>query len=139
MMNEKCARSPQFSPHPPHELFLSCVTSMISEWHSCLSVFFAHSSCGEFYETKRLAQLDLLSARIPQMEVWVNGAFNKLKKTREMFWSGRPDLNRGPPAPNAGALPGCATPRHEVRKDYKVLPNRTVAPSVHFGLHGVNP
>jgi hypothetical protein len=27
-------------------------------------------------------------------------------------WSGRADLNRGPPAPKAGALPGCATPRH---------------------------
>ena len=25
--------------------------------------------------------------------------------------SGRPDLNRGPPAPKAGALPSCATPR----------------------------
>ena len=24
---------------------------------------------------------------------------------------GAPDLNRGPPAPKAGALPGCATPR----------------------------
>src|SRR5580700_6524006 len=70
---------------------------------------FAYSSCGEFYETKRLAQLDLLSARIPQRGV--NGAFNNLKKIREMFWSGRPDLNRGPPAPKAGALPGCATPR----------------------------
>ena len=43
---------------------------------------------------------------------------------REIFWSGRPDLNRGPPAPKAGALPGCATPRHEVRKDYKGLPNK---------------
>src|SRR3984957_14253128 len=73
---------------------------------------FAYSSCSEFYETKRLADLDLLSARIPQMEVGVNGAFNKLKKTREMFWSGRRDLNSGPPAPKAGALPGCATPRH---------------------------
>ena len=31
-------------------------------------------------------------------------------KTKE--WSGRADLNRGPPAPKAGALPGCATPRH---------------------------
>src|SRR6266567_9483737 len=29
------------------------------------------------------------------------------------IWSGRPDLNRRPPAPKAGALPGCATPRHE--------------------------
>jgi hypothetical protein len=37
-------------------------------------------------------------------------------------------------APKAGALPGCATPRHEVRKDYKALPNRTVAPSDQFGL-----
>jgi hypothetical protein len=102
--NKKCARSPQFSPHPPHELFLSCVTSMIPEWHSCLSVFFAYSSCGEFYETKRLAQIDLLSARIPQMGVGGNVAFNNLKKTREMFWSGRRDLNSGPPTPKAGVI-----------------------------------
>jgi hypothetical protein len=27
-------------------------------------------------------------------------------------WSGRLDLNQRPPAPKAGALPGCATPRH---------------------------
>jgi hypothetical protein len=27
--------------------------------------------------------------------------------------SGRPDLNWGPPAPKAGALPGCATPRRK--------------------------
>ena len=27
--------------------------------------------------------------------------------------SGRPDLNWGPPAPKAGALPGCATPRQK--------------------------
>src|SRR6185437_2023083 len=27
--------------------------------------------------------------------------------------SGRPDLNRGPPAPKAGAIPGYATPRGE--------------------------
>ena len=28
------------------------------------------------------------------------------------LWSGRGDLNSRPPAPKAGALPGCATPRH---------------------------
>ncbi len=33
---------------------------------------------------------------------WPNRASNK---------SGRRDLNPGPPAPEAGALPGCATPR----------------------------
>ena len=27
-------------------------------------------------------------------------------------WSGRLDSNQRPPAPKAGALPGCATPRH---------------------------
>jgi len=44
----------------------------------------------------------------------VNGAFNKLKKTREMFWSGRPDLNRRPPAPKPAGLflgsPSFSTP-----------------------------
>ena len=34
----------------------------------------------------------------------VKSASDKLKKIRKMFWSGRPDLNRGPP-PEAGALP----------------------------------
>jgi hypothetical protein len=31
--------------------------------------------------------------------------------SRRKDWSGRRDLNSGPPAPKAGALPGCATPR----------------------------
>src|SRR5213594_1991634 len=31
-------------------------------------------------------------------------------------WSGREDLNLRHPAPKAGALPGCATPRHRVCK-----------------------
>ena len=46
---------------------------------------------------------------------------NKRKLLRELsgnrhlcllgIWSGREDLNLRPPAPHAGALPGCATPR----------------------------
>ena len=36
-------------------------------------------------------------------------------------WSGRPDLNRGPPAPKAGALPGCATPRQLLAIDSTAL------------------
>ena len=60
--------------------------------------------------------------------------FLELAATRRKDWSGRGDLNSRPPAPKAGALPGCATPRHEVRNDYKALPNRTVAPSDQFGL-----
>ena len=43
--------------------------------------------------------------------------------SRRNYWSGRPDLNRRPPAPKAGALPGCATPRPIVRIDYTRLRN----------------
>src|SRR5690554_3257633 len=32
--------------------------------------------------------------------------------TVSRFWSGRRDSNSRPPAPKAGALPSCATPRH---------------------------
>ena len=35
-------------------------------------------------------------------------------------WSGRPGSNRGPPAPKAGALPGCATPRRSPRHGTKL-------------------
>jgi hypothetical protein len=33
-------------------------------------------------------------------------------RSGKSVWSGRGDLNARPPAPKAGALPGCATPRH---------------------------
>src|SRR5215471_11178742 len=33
----------------------------------------------------------------------------------KLRWSGREDLNLRPPAPKAGALPGCATPRRHHR------------------------
>ena len=36
------------------------------------------------------------------------------------FWSGREDSNLRPPAPKAGALPGCATPRHFYGNTLKV-------------------
>src|SRR5688572_27308212 len=36
-------------------------------------------------------------------------------------WSGRLDSNQRPPAPKAGALPGCATPRHLFGKYWKLL------------------
>jgi hypothetical protein len=40
-------------------------------------------------------------------------------------WSGRADLNGRPPAPKAGALPGCATPR---RQHYPTLTGRFASP-----------
>jgi hypothetical protein len=40
------------------------------------------------------------------------------------IWSGRGDLNARPPAPKAGALPGCATPRHAI-----ILPHHSRNPA----------
>src|ERR1700722_2430606 len=37
---------------------------------------------------------------------------------RRRDWSGRGDLNSRPPAPKAGALPGCATTRRDEACDY---------------------
>src|SRR6266496_3956524 len=48
------------------------------------------------------------------------GPFHALAGYRRWYWSGRADLNRGPPAPRAGALPGCATPR-QVDLDFSIL------------------
>jgi hypothetical protein len=41
-------------------------------------------------------------------------------------WSGRADLNGRPPAPKAGALPGCATPRRPL--SYITLPSSWPTP-----------
>ena len=40
-----------------------------------------------------------------------NGADSDEQNRRRSEWSGRPDSNRRLPAPKAGALPDCATPR----------------------------
>ena len=38
-----------------------------------------------------------------------------VKRVKSEEWSGRLDSNQRPPAPEAGALPDCATPRHVLR------------------------
>src|SRR5438309_5159322 len=40
-----------------------------------------------------------------------SGEIVRLLRLYDFGWSGRPDLNRRPHAPQACALPGCATPR----------------------------
>jgi hypothetical protein len=52
-----------------------------------------------------------------QLLVTFSGALKKKGNANEapvrtsLVWSGREDLNLRHPAPKAGALPGCATPR----------------------------
>src|SRR5437588_10763598 len=43
-----------------------------------------------------------------------SGEIVRLLRLYDFGWSGRPDLNRRPHAPQACALPGCATPRPSV-------------------------
>src|SRR6266851_2184706 len=53
-----------------------------------------------------------LSIRFSKRLWWANTPRVFGKRTRKSSkWSGREDLNLRPPAPHAGALPGCATPR----------------------------
>ena len=46
------------------------------------------------------------------------------------MWSGRPGSNRGPPAPKAGALPVCATPRLLSRLGHTLLDSAVLCRSV---------
>src|SRR5438128_11113916 len=48
-------------------------------------------------------------------------------------WSGREDLNLRPPAPKAGALPGCATPRQK-RTGVFILAKKRLAISSYSGF-----
>ena len=48
-----------------------------------------------------------------QLSYW---RFDEHKEPLGPSRSGRPDLNRGPPAPKAGAIPGYATPRETTGK-----------------------
>jgi hypothetical protein len=47
---------------------------------------------------------------IPLLQVDKRPIYNKYQFVQ---WSGWADLNRRPPEPHSGALPGCATPRHQ--------------------------
>ena len=49
-----------------------------------------------------------MTLTVPLIECTVQLDYGKLD------WSGREDLNLRPPAPHAGTLPGCATPREAV-------------------------
>src|SRR5438876_12077401 len=61
-----------------------------------------------------------------RLTYWRHRIFAKAPATQRIAGarfpeSGRPDLNRGPPAPKAGAIPGYATPR--VRASYYIRPS----------------
>jgi hypothetical protein len=65
---------------------------------------------------RRLApsSADPLMARQKGFEPLTRGLEGRCSSPSELLarWSGRLDSNQRPPAPKAGALPGCATPRH---------------------------
>jgi hypothetical protein len=65
----------------------------------------------------------------------VSEAVRSRKRAR---WSGRGDLNSRPPAPKAGALPGCATPRHEDAVDSTVFCHCSSSERSHDGARIVH-
>src|SRR5688572_13309550 len=52
------------------------------------------------------------------------------QKLHSEKWSGRLDSNQRPPAPKAGALPGCATPRLKWHYPTRILAVRFRTPAV---------
>jgi hypothetical protein len=70
-------------------------------------------------EQAKLLKLVLLNCRIDEVNIYPEYKMPFKLIAENQDWSGRADLNRGPPAPKAGALPGCATPRHVPHLDSK--------------------
>ncbi len=54
------------------------------------------------------------------------------------FVSGRRDLNPGPPAPKAGALPSCATPRAQIVRAWAPEPESAITPLLPQGIEHSN-
>ena len=107
------ARFPRFPPTLARCVHLTHVTSMTSCWRSCFPEFLPP------YRTVKSWELNSLQNPTACLGEIRGGDDAKVSvpkdwSTKDMNWSGRRDLNSGPPAPKAGALPGCATPRHEV-------------------------
>ena len=70
---------------------------------------------------------------VPQRKQRGVGRFSNCLPRCVLIQSGRPDSNRRPPAPKAGALPDCATPRRYV---LQLLTPPSPRPPVHTG-HGI--
>jgi site-specific DNA recombinase len=65
-------------------------------------------------EQAQLLKMVLLNCATDGANLWPNyrKPFDVIaQRAKNEQWSGREDLNLRPPAPKAGALPGCATPR----------------------------
>ena len=76
----------------------------------------------------------------------LRGAYGRFRNERLLIrpertlgkWSGRLDSNQRPPAPKAGALPGCATPRpvkNTLENARNVMKPSAAAPVWHFAWH----
>jgi hypothetical protein len=91
--------SPGFSPYLPDGARLTCLRLNSTPASPCFCIFVMRRN------SRKLNELRIQTSQsggIPRVSL--SEALNKLKKTRGMFWSGRRDLNSGPPAPKPGVL-----------------------------------
>src|SRR5579864_8233408 len=84
-------------------------------------------------EQGRLLKKVLLNCRVDGVSLYptYRKPFDMIfERAKTNEWSGREDLNLRPPAPKAGALPGCATPRQDEvnSSDYKLPAPRKMRP-----------
>ena len=104
------------------ETALSSLSTPVTEEHvlTVERVFELAQKAHYLYLSQNLAERGqllksvLLNCATDGVSLWPNykRPFDLIfRRAENEDWSGRADLNRGPPAPKAGALPGCATPR----------------------------
>jgi hypothetical protein len=75
--------------------------------------FKCFSKSWDFWQS--LKEMAVLIRQGLNFEVWgFLQPFASLLHFKSKGWSGREDLNLRLPAPKAGALPGCATPRQQI-------------------------
>ena len=92
---------------PEHILTVARTFELAQKVHS-LYLTRNHAERGQLLKTV------LLNCRTDGVSLWptYRKPFDLIfLRAKNEEWSGRPDLNRGPHAPQACALPGCATPR----------------------------
>ncbi len=65
-------------------------------------------------DIKNCGTLKGIRTPVARMKTWYPRPLDDEGTGEILQWSGCPDLNRGPPAPKAGALPNCATARSRV-------------------------
>ncbi len=100
----------------------------LGRWHASLGIALSRSPAATFTPQRMPSYRPCLGWVGTKLGTVLNYRMVRLRRkvcypraSQRVSWSGREDLNLRPPAPKAGALPGCATPRLFCFTDSKPL------------------